>query len=50
MHGGAAGGGAPVGNRNALKHGLYGRELRELRELRRAARELLRAGGKLQRS
>ncbi len=47
MHGGAAGGGAPVGNRNALKHGLYGRELRELR---RAARELLRAGGKLQRS
>lgn len=23
MHGGAAGSGAPMGNQNALKHGLY---------------------------
>jgi uncharacterized protein YjcR len=23
MHGGAAGSGAPIGNQNALKHGLY---------------------------
>jgi hypothetical protein len=26
MHGGAAGSGAPVGDRNALKHGLHTRE------------------------
>jgi glucans biosynthesis protein len=26
MHGGAQGSGAPLGNRNALKHGLYTRE------------------------
>jgi uncharacterized protein YjcR len=26
MHGGAKGSGAPKGNRNALKHGLYTRE------------------------
>lgn len=26
MHGGAKGSGAPLGNRNALKHGLYTRE------------------------
>lgn len=26
MHGGAAGSGAPAGNRNALRHGFYSRE------------------------
>lgn len=39
MHGGAAGSGARPGNRNALKHGGY---VRELLEARRAIRELLR--------
>jgi hypothetical protein len=39
MHGGAVGSGARPGNRNALKHGRYGRELVEFR---RAMRELLR--------
>lgn len=29
MHGGAEGSGAPQGNRNALRHGGYGREARE---------------------
>ena len=38
MHGGAKGSGAPKGNRNARKHGLYGREMLELR---RAIRQLL---------
>ena len=45
MHGGAAGSGAPAGNRNALKHGRYTRELiefrRMVRELAREARELV---------
>jgi hypothetical protein len=45
MHGGAAGSGAPAGNRNALKHGRYSREAVEFRrllhELAREARELL---------
>jgi hypothetical protein len=45
MHGGAAGSGAPVGNRNALKHGLYTREAiaqrRAIHELLRDARETL---------
>jgi glucans biosynthesis protein len=41
MHGGARGSGAPVGNRNALKHGLYTREaLAERRALRDLIREL----------
>lgn len=31
MHGGAAGSGARKGNRNALKHGLYTREMLEER-------------------
>lgn len=31
MHGGAKGSGAPIGNKNALKHGEYSRETRELR-------------------
>jgi uncharacterized protein YjcR len=39
MHGGAVGSGAPAGNRNALKHGRY---TRELIEFRRTIRELLR--------
>ena len=45
MHGGAKGSGAPKGNRNAVKHGLYTAEAieerRRLRELMRGARELL---------
>ena len=40
MHGGAAGAGAPKGNHNALKHGLYTREmLEERRELAQLMRE-----------
>jgi hypothetical protein len=39
MHGGAAGSGAQAGNKNALKHGRY---TRELIEFRRTVRELLR--------
>jgi uncharacterized protein YjcR len=43
MHG--AGGGAPKGNRNALKHGLYSAEAIETRqlvaELTRQARKLV---------
>lgn len=39
MHGGATGSGARTGNRNALKHGGYARELVESR---RVLRELLR--------
>jgi glucans biosynthesis protein len=45
MHGGARGSGAPSGNRNALKHGLYTRaamaERRGLRMLIGEAEELL---------
>ena len=45
MHGGAAGSGAPRGNRNALKHGLYTRtakaEHRRAQELMRQSRKLL---------
>jgi hypothetical protein len=47
MHGDAEGSGAPMGNRNAQKHGLYGRELGEFRG---AVRELLRAVAKLHRT
>jgi hypothetical protein len=39
MHGGAAGSGAPAGNRNALKHGRY---TNEMLKFRRAVRALLR--------
>ena len=39
MHGGAIGSGARPGNRNALKHGRYSREVLEFRC---AVRELLR--------
>ena len=45
MHGGAEGSGAPKGNKNALKHGLYTREAleerRQLRQLIKASREML---------
>jgi hypothetical protein len=45
MHGGAPGSGAPRGNKNALKQGLFTREAiaerRKLRELVRQSRELL---------
>ena len=43
MHGGAPGSGAPQGNRNALKHGLY---TREAIEARRAIRDLIRKARK----
>lgn len=33
MHGGSQGSGAPKGNRNALRHGLYAAEAIELRKL-----------------
>jgi hypothetical protein len=46
MHGGAPGTGAPRGNMNALKHGLYTREAIEerwrLRDLLRQSRRLIR--------
>jgi len=45
MHGGAPGSGAPRGNKNAFKHGIYTREAvaerRQLGELVRQSRELL---------
>jgi uncharacterized protein YjcR len=45
MHGGAPGSGAPRGNKNAVKHGLYSREAiaqrRQLAELVRQSRKLL---------
>ena len=45
MHGGAAGSGAPRGNKNARKHGLYSREAlaerRQLAELMRQSRKLI---------
>ena len=42
MHGGAKGSGAPKGNRNALKDGLYTREaIEERRQLRRLVTESL---------
>jgi uncharacterized protein YjcR len=40
MHGGAMGSGAPHGNKNALKHGLYTREaIEERRQLRALVRQ-----------
>ena len=40
MHGGAPGSGAPKGNKNALKHGMYTREaIEERRQLRQFMRE-----------
>jgi hypothetical protein len=45
MHGGADGSGAPKGNRNALKNGMYTREAietrRQLRAFLKAANEML---------
>ena len=45
MHGGAPGSGAPPGNQNAVKHGLYTRaaidERKQLRTLMRDARKLV---------
>ena len=45
MHGGAPGSGAPKGNQNAVKHGLYTREAiaqrRQLSELMRQSHKLL---------
>lgn len=32
MHGGAKGSGAPRGNKNALKHGFYSKELKQTRK------------------
>ena len=50
MHGGAPGSGAPKGNKNALKHGLYTKEAiaerRALREFMREARQKLDEIGK----
>jgi glucans biosynthesis protein len=40
MHGGAPGSGAPRGNKNALKHGLYtGEAIEERRQLRTLMRQ-----------
>jgi uncharacterized protein YjcR len=45
MHGGAPGSGAPIGNQNALKHGLYTANAiaarRAIRALLRESRELM---------
>lgn len=41
MHGGAAGSGAPLGNQNALKHGMYSRDTLEFKK---HIRKLLRDG------
>ena len=35
MHGGAAGSGAPLGNKNGLKHGFYTREAMAERDAKR---------------
>jgi uncharacterized protein YjcR len=49
MHGGAPESGAPTGNRNAVKHGLYTRaaleERKQLRTLMRDARKLVHSIG-----
>lgn len=40
MHGGAKGSGAPIGNRNAWKHGRYSAEhLKEMKRFRELIRE-----------
>jgi hypothetical protein len=45
MHGGAPGSGAPRGNKNAFKHGLYSGEAiaerRQIQDLLRQSRKLL---------
>jgi uncharacterized protein YjcR len=41
MHGGAHGSGAPLGNQNARKHGLYTREaIEERKKAKRLFREM----------
>jgi uncharacterized protein YjcR len=49
MHGGAAGSGAPRGNRNALKHGLFTRaamdECRRMQDLVQRSLRLVREIG-----
>ena len=44
MHGGASGSGAPKGNQNALKHGMY---TRDAIEERHALRQIMRESKKL---
>jgi uncharacterized protein YjcR len=44
MHGGASGSGAPRGNKNALKHGLY---TRAATDLRRQVQDLVRQSVRL---
>ena len=41
MHGGAQGSGAPMGNQNALQHGMYSRDTLEFKK---HMRKLLRDG------
>ena len=45
MHGGAPGSGAPLGNKNALKHGLYTKEAiaerKVIRQLIRDSKQLI---------
>ncbi|MDA9226430.1 hypothetical protein N9P29_00860 [bacterium] len=45
MHGGAEGSGVPIGNKNALKHGMYTGEAkhrnREIRDLLKESKELI---------
>ena len=46
MHGGAAGSGAPKGNQNALKHGMFTKEMKaeraQFREMIAESKELMR--------
>ena len=44
MHGGAVGTGAPLGNQNALKHGMY---TQEALDLQKHVQKLLRDGMKM---
>ena len=44
MHGGATGSGAPKGNQNALKHGLY---TAESKAMRKHVRQLSRRAGEI---
>ena len=45
MHGGAKGSGAPIGNQNALKHGMYTRDSLEfqkhIRDLMNEGKEMI---------
>lgn len=43
MHGGAKGSGAPEGNQNALKHGLYAKRFTDLIDEAKAAKKEARA-------